>query len=336
MKQTTHVAIVVDSSGSMQHLRRNVVDSLNQQLDTLKQKSAEFNQDTRVSLYTFSYQSDIKRHRFEDDPRSIREWTEQEYNPRGNTALVSAVRRAIGDLSKLPDAEDKNSAFLVITITDGQENDSYYDDKLFVPREMKRLNGTDRWTFVFAGPHGSRRELETFFGAFAGNVTEWETTTKGLSAYTGQTIGALSGYMATRSQGITMTKSFFQPDLSTVDSKQVRKSLDDLTHNFKRLPVKKECDIKPFVEEATKRPYAVGTAFYELTKKEKVQRQKDLLLLERSNNKIFGGPTRQFIGLPNDDLVVVDPGNHGDWRIFVQSTSTNRKLVRGTDLLVRI
>jgi hypothetical protein len=41
-----------------------------------------------------------------------------------------------------------------------------------------------------------------------------------------------------------------------------------------------------------------------------------------------------MIGLPANADAKVEPGNHANYDIFVQSTSVNRKLPRGTKLIV--
>jgi len=99
--------------------------------------------------------------------------------------------------------------------------------------------------------------------------------------------------------------------------------------------VPRETEIREFVVEKLGQ-YRVGDAFYQLTKKEMVQTQKALLLMEKGKGAIYGGPeARDLIGLPTGVNAKVEPGNHANYDIFVQSTSTNRKLVRGTKLLVR-
>jgi len=40
-----------------------------------------------------------------------------------------------------------------------------------------------------------------------------------------------------------------------------------------------------------------------------------------------------LLGLPEVGSVAVNPGDHGNFNIFVQSTSVNRKLVAGTKAL---
>lgn len=51
-----------------------------------------------------------------------------------------------------------------------------------------------------------------------------------------------------------------------------------------------------------------------------------------------GMPGRALVGLPTDGVTYskVNPGNHANYDIFVKSNSVNRKLVRGTTLLVKV
>ncbi len=92
------------------------------------------------------------------------------------------------------------------------------------------------------------------------------------------------------------------------------------------------------MEEKTKSPYIPGSVFYQLTKTEKIQPQKMVLIMKKGGKGIYGGDeARGLIGLPaSEDWIEakVKPGNHANFEIFVQSSSINRKLVRGTKVLV--
>jgi hypothetical protein len=59
--------------------------------------------------------------------------------------------------------------------------------------------------------------------------------------------------------------------------------------------------------------------------------------MEKKKGSIWGGyKARELIGLPTDgSLAIVEPGNHANYDIYVQSTSVNRLLVRGTNFLLR-
>jgi hypothetical protein len=54
----------------------------------------------------------------------------------------------------------------------------------------------------------------------------------------------------------------------------------------------------------------------------------------RNTGKIFAGAdARKMIGLPTDQNARLHPGDHGEYDIFIQSESVNRKLVAGTGVL---
>jgi hypothetical protein len=102
---------------------------------------------------------------------------------------------------------------------------------------------------------------------------------------------------------------------------------------FKSKKVDKEVDITTFFT-ANGRTYSPGTGYYELTKPEVVQSHKAIVIQDRSTGKVYGGDkVRDTLGLPKNVDAKVVPGNHANWKIFVQSTSGNRKLVRGTTVL---
>ena len=85
----------------------------------------------------------------------------------------------------------------------------------------------------------------------------------------------------------------------------------------------------------SKKPYRKGAAFYELTKREEIQENKELLVMEIGKSAVYGGAdAREVLGLP-ETRCKVTPGNHSQWKIFVQSGSFNRRLVRGTSVLYR-
>lgn len=328
VKPVTRIAFVIDESGSMNHLRKEVVDSFNAQLSEIQAKTG---QTSYVSLWTFDSRRTVE-HLSQVAAQDILPWNIADYNPCASTPLASAVREATTKLSGQTGAEDAN---LVIVITDGQENCSASGDVRNIAKEIKEKNATDRWTFVFIGPLGSKSELKFRFGAFPGNIIEWEGTKAGVQYYTGQTQSALSNYYVVRAAGVRAVQTFFAPDLSKVTVKQVAAKLDDVTGKFRKIPVDRECEIKSLVEAKTGK-YIRGSAYYELTKKEKVQDYKKMLLVSRKNKKVYGGDVRGFLKVPGGTGVEVkmEPGNHADYRVFVLSTSDNRKLVRGTDVLV--
>lgn len=342
-KVINRIAIVVDQSGSMMNLQSLVAQKTNKLLSDIRKRT---DQDNRAAVYVFS---DTVIGPMENYPDTFQG---------GQTALLDAVGKAIEDLSAQPGGngfpwEKADIANLVIVLTDGRENASrsYGADKTgaangwiwnsyglsykSLPDLIARKQAEGNWTFAFQLPPGNADAFSRKFGIPRENCTEWEATKKGYEETSARTESAFSKYSILREQGGTQSKSFYvTPDLSKVKQKDL-KALDNLTQRFAQFRVDAEVDIKSFVEQRTKKPYIPGTAFFQLSKPEKVQANKQVALIEKGGKTVLGGQqARDLIGLkPFQDAKVV-PGNHANFDIFLQSNSSNRKLVRGSKLLV--
>lgn len=327
------IAIVIDSSGSMGIHQKTVVDVFNSQIDRIKAKAHETKQKTYVSCNTFA---DYMTRKFTDVySEGLDRFTSRDYNPRGNTALLDAIGETIKQLNSSLDANDKNTSFLLVVITDGEENHSSYYTQNDIMRAIQTCQASDRWTFAFAVPPSGERILQNW-GIPQGNINVWHGTEKELKDIGYQMSVGTAGFYSARSAGQTSVKSYFTPDLSNLQQADVLKQLQDIRSQFKKLPVTKEQDISELVK-SNLGSYTLGSAFYEITKPEDIQTYKDILIMHRKNGRVYGGSqARSVINMPVSTTVRITPGNHGDWRIFVQSTSMNRKLVRGTDVLYKI
>lgn len=105
---------------------------------------------------------------------------------------------------------------------------------------------------------------------------------------------------------------------------------------FQILEVDKDGPIKTFVVE-NGLTFNKGRGFYEFTKTETIQGQKEIVLMERSTGDLFEGKAaREMLGLPEGTTVRIKPSNLEKYMVFVQSTSVNRKLINGTRFLYEI
>jgi hypothetical protein len=94
-------------------------------------------------------------------------------------------------------------------------------------------------------------------------------------------------------------------------------------------------DIKGFTENRGLR-FQKGRCFYEFTKAETVQSYKEVVLMDRATGNLFEGKgARDLLGLGDSDARI-SPEENKKFRIFVQSTSVNRKLVPGTGFLYEV
>lgn len=258
------------------------------------------------------------------------------YSARGNgTPLWDSVGLIIETLEKIPVVEEDNTAFLVMVTTDGEENRSTKWSASSLQKKMAELQNTDRWTFVFRVPVGYKRNLVRM-GIAERNIMEWNQTEKDLMRAQTETVSAVQNYFSERSRGVTRSNTFYT-DLN-VSKEQIATNLVEVTGDYKVMVVPPQYDksqIKDFCVDFAG-GYVIGNAYYQLSKPETVQEQKDICIREKYSGKIYSGiHARNLLGLPTYGKIRVAPGNSGNYDIFVQSTSVNRKLVRDTYLLYK-
>lgn len=318
-----HVALVVDASGSMQGKETLVVQEVKRLIQQFQDKK---DQETRVSLYTFNYDTKIL---FGDIRADMCE-KDFLYYPNGGTALTDAILTATKDLLARKPKRGTNTAYLVMVITDGEENSSHA-----VPVDVKWYAQRDNVTITLLGPP-TIRSYARQAGISEGNVLVWDgTTDTDFRRATTHTNSSIHAYTVSRASGQSKVQDFYSIDLSKVTAGNLQQ-LVDMKSEFRRYVVPGETTIAAFVEAKTRRPYLKGSSFYQLTKPELIQHHKELLVEDRDTDKIYGGEeARKVLGIPKYTNAKVAPKNLSHYTVFVQSTSANRKLVRGTNVLVR-
>lgn len=325
-----YVTFVVDRSGSMEGFRQDVPRVFQNLVNTLKENGKKLNQQTRVAVQYFD-------DRVDEGPafQLIDDFTVPVYYTRGMTALNDAVISAVQNHKRRvkPSLLNADIAHLIIVLTDGAENAS----KVKSSEEVQRVLATlPDLTLAINVPQGTNvNAIAKFFGIDPEAVNSWALSRIGFEEASTRTVAALNTYALSRSTGMKkVTKFYATTDLSGV-SRTDLKDCDDVSSYFKPIQVEREERIDEFIQRKTGRPYVRGTAFYQLTKREDLQAHKDVILKEKTSSKLYGGPkVREVLGLPRYQDGQVTPGNHANFDIYVQSTSDNRKLVRGTNVLV--
>lgn len=83
--------------------------------------------------------------------------------------------------------------------------------------------------------------------------------------------------------------------------------------------------------------FKTGRGFYEFTKTETIQGYKEVVLMDRASGDLYEGKVaREMIGLSTTAVARLKPAALGKYRVFVQSTSANRRLVGGTKFLYEV
>jgi len=341
VKRKNHFAIVLDRSGSMQGLKPAAQKAVNAIIRAIREGAVTFNQETTVSLYTFA--NGVSRDYSRVPATMVGDLVS--YYPGGGTALFDAVGTAITDFEKGFDANDPNTSFVLLVVTDGEENAStdFFAPGSYSPyrsyrsqditQVIKCVQATDRYTITFQLPPGYGRRFASSNGIPEGNVREWEQTEAGVREVEHTTTLGVANFYEARERGVKSVDRFYvQTNLDNLKKSDLKK-LTDVQTRFKSWTVDKEADVKSFVESHGKK-FVIGSVYYALTKKEKVQPQKAVLIQEKGTKAVYAGTeARTLIGLPQGVNAIVEPGNHANYDIYVQSTSVNRKLVRGTKVL---
>ena len=145
--------------------------------------------------------------------------------------------------------------------------------------------------------------------------------------------------------GLRGTTNLFNIDLSSISPATVSAQLEEVpAGTFQIVKSNVDCSIKEFVTTMTNKVFKTGQFYYQLTKKETIQYTKEIYILDKTTGKLYGGEnSRKLLQLPpfQSDTslriflrdVDVKPSAHGNFDIFVQSTSANRKILQGTSVL---
>src|SRR4051812_28468747 len=114
------VIYILDDSGSMRSLRTHALEVFNSIIASNKKANEKAKQRTETSIMLFSEPYSIQYLQREVNIKKAKEVTKDEYTTAGgSTALFDAVGKGIQDALDSVDADDEETSFLVIVVTDG-------------------------------------------------------------------------------------------------------------------------------------------------------------------------------------------------------------------------
>lgn len=333
-----YIGFVNDHSGSMKKLQVAAVRDYNANITAIRDAANREMLDTVVSAVAVGIGEQgygCTRQIVISNPHVLKPMTYWQAD--GGTPLYDGVGDMLELFKSLPDYNSPDVSFLVMTTTDGEEAHSRKYTRQSLAKAIQELQATGRWTFVFRVPKGAAHTV-TSLGVPLDNIQEWDTSTKGMEASTLATTKAVDSYFTARTAG-KKSSNVFYANAANVSSSQIKANLEDISQQVSAwnvLNTEDGSEIKPFAEQRLgSSPFLKGAAFYQLTKTEaRVQDNKMIIIRDKSNGHVYYGPAaRDMIGLPHTGTVRLHPGDHGNYDIFIQSTSINRKLVSGTQVL---
>ncbi|MFJ8038955.1 VWA domain-containing protein [Kitasatospora sp. NPDC096147] len=353
--KVNHVSLVVDKSGSMRQHEAQLIRVVDEFVKGLQEESDRLGHETRISLYAFDHE--VHNLVWDMDVKHLPSLQGLYRVDNGATALIEAAVKSVDDLKNIWEGYGEHS-FLQVVVTDGEENASGFTEigsmHVHLPAGRgasvlrswtERIHGAmaalpEHWTSAILVPNSLAKRTAQEYGFPAGNIAIWDAdSTEGVEEAIGTVKSAATSFLRGREKGVRGTKNLFAMG-QDLQADEVNATLDALDPGaYILVPVDEQLPIRQFVTTAG-HPYRTGCAYYELSKREKIQAGKQLAVAEkdpatgRMTGRVYSGPAaRRLLGLPAAETTV-KPGDNPNFTVFVQSTSVNRKLVPGTKLLV--
>ena len=349
MNRVTHVTILLDASSSMYEHTHDVIKVTDTQISSLASRAKT--EEIRISVFSFSspqYLDGLMAKNLIYDTDVLRVPSISKlYSPNGNTALCDAMIQVIADQQLIPEKYGDH-AHLLYVITDGLENASREESRKKLPAVISLM--PENWTVAAFAPGQHAAGLLKRYGFPAGNISVWDPSQKGAALDVGVAMASSTDtYLSYRaSSGMRSTTNLFSMNAPSASS--LKKSLTPMTPgSYFFIPVTAEDlakvqngRIDQLMELKTGQPYAPGRSYYEMTQRVRIQHYKKLAvaILDKSTNKedvYVGDNVRSMLGLPSDGTEVrVSPGNWNakGYKVYILSTSMNRKILPGTRVLV--
>lgn len=166
----TEILIILDRSGSMHALTKDVIGGFNSFIDSQRTLPGE----ARVTLVQFSDASSLI---YEAKPLAeVGEMTT--FKPGGSTALLDAIGQTLDRQGKRIAGEKWAKSVVVVIITDGEENASHEYSNARI-REMIAHAENHDWKFIYLGANQDAFAVGTSLGISKGMTMSYAANAVG-------------------------------------------------------------------------------------------------------------------------------------------------------------
>ena len=212
----TKVALVIDRSGSMGSCRDAAFSGINEQIETIRRNADKHG---KTDVHYIQFDDEIEP-LFRCDARNLRKLHYEDYQPRGMTALYDAVWTAINEIDN--GKRDKDTAYLVVVISDGLENASRLISGQELARRIRRLEETGQWTFTYMMSNIDLSEFRETMGAHFGNSFQYDSTPTGTQRAYGLMADSTKNYFSMRNANVGVSycsTAFYSDEDGTANDK---------------------------------------------------------------------------------------------------------------------
>lgn len=149
MKDFTHIAVLIDRSGSMSSVKDETISGFNH----FVKEQREAGDNASLTLVQFD-SGGIDTLQEMTPIKAVPDLNSDTYQPRGMTPLLDALGKTIEStgrqLAAIPE-DNRPDKVVFVVITDGQENASHQFTKARIAEMIGLQEGTYKWNFVYLG-----------------------------------------------------------------------------------------------------------------------------------------------------------------------------------------
>lgn len=170
----TDITVILDRSGSMSSVRKDMEGGLNQFFDDQKKVPGR----CVASLFQFDTEHDVVF-----SGMNISDVPKVELVPRGGTALLDAIGRTLavlGERFKAMPEHERPGKVIVIIVTDGQENSSLEFRLDAIKKAIETQRDTYKWEFVFLGANQDAIQEAAQLGVVGANAMTYAANSGGI------------------------------------------------------------------------------------------------------------------------------------------------------------
>ena len=202
-KPTTFVRFLIDRSGSMSHLRSQVVKDINEKMAELKSAALDTNQEFLITLSFFSTGPVVTKY-YNTPVSDVKDLHTEDYVPDGGTAMLDAFGAILAENLQLGEKD----AVLINVISDGEENSSTSYTYERVKSLVKDREATGRYTFTYMGTNQDLLNVANKIGINPSNVAQFDALNYAMNAHV-HTVGIRNYARSSRTMGATSVSSNF-------------------------------------------------------------------------------------------------------------------------------
>lgn len=200
----THIALVLDRSGSMAQIRSDTIGGVNTFLKAQQEVSGECTF-TLVQFDSTSIETIVDAR----PVKSVEPLTEKTFLPRHNTPLYDAVGQTIDGtgkfLERLNEA-NRPARVVFVIVTDGLENASRHYTAARVRDMVKHQTEVYKWDFVFIGANIDSYAVGNTLGVRAGQTMNFAGNARSVGAAYAALAGNLQDVRARRKTNMSFEK----------------------------------------------------------------------------------------------------------------------------------